>query len=307
MRANPVTSRFSGFTLLEVLVVLTIMAFLMVTTTRSIQQALKNKEKIQIQVSDTSQVRDSLKVMERDINLAFHYTDYELEIRELIKKKRLAAAQPQPGASTTTTLPGSPPPVTAYNPNDPRDPLNQKDEHRLNPETNFIGAENSLYFATLNSARVREGEQQADFVKVGYLLKGCRSLTDSSTTGTSQCLVRRSSPIVEGDITKGGEDIVLLENVTEFKLRYFGKGKQDWVSSWDTKNGDGIAKGRFPDAVEISLTVEKGNKEPKKKISMQIVVPIRFTNNSAQDQKNAQAKQNGGGQSGSSSNDGGNM
>lgn len=282
----------SGFTLLEVLIVLGIMATLIVMTTRSIQQSLVNKEKITNQVGDTSQVRDSLKIMERDINLAFHYTDYETEMKDLIKKARLAQASTTtvPGQSTTTTVPGYNPNIGAYDPNNPNDPLNQPDTNRTDPVTQWIGKSSELYFATMNASRVREGEQVGDFIKVAYLLKSCKSLNASGNSGTSNCLIRRSSPIVEGDITQGGENVVLLENITEFKLRYFGKGRQDWVDQWDSKSGDGIARNRFPDAVEISLTMEKGEKEPKKKISMQIVVPLRFPNNTYQDQKNAAAR-----------------
>ena len=295
MMRSQIKQPAAGFTLLEVMIVLVIMASLTVMTTQSIQQALKTKAKIQQQVTDSSQVRDSLRVFERDVNLAFHYTDYELEMKELIKKKRIAAA-----TSTTTTVPGTPPPPAgsvgagAYNPNDPLDPLNVKDENRQDPVTHWIGRDSELYFATMNASRVREGEQQADFVKVAYLLKNCKSLSAENSRsggGSSSCLIRRSSPIVEGDITQGGLDVVLLENVTEFKLRYFGKGKQDWVSDWDSKAGDGVTKGRFPDAVEISLAVEKGAQEPKKKISMQLVIPLRFSNNASQDQKAIEAKQ----------------
>jgi hypothetical protein len=275
------------------MIVLIIMASLTVMTTQSIQQALKSKAKILQQVDDSSQVRDSLRVFERDVNLAFHYSDYELEMRELIKKKRTAQASSTtvPGASTTTTVPGSN--KGLYNPNDPSDPLNQKDENRADPVTQWIGKESELYFATMNSSRVREGEQQADFIKVAYLLKSCKSLGESNSrsSGSSSCLIRRTSPIVEGDITLGGQDVVLLQDVTEFKLRYYGKGKQDWVSDWDSKAGDAITKGRFPDAVEVSLSVEKGNTEPKKKISMQLVVPLRFANNISRDQQNADARQ----------------
>jgi hypothetical protein len=85
--------------------------------------------------------------------------------------------------------------------------------------------------------------------------------------------------VVEGDITQGGEDTAILEDVSEFSLRYFGFGKQDWNSSWDSVNGDAIAKGKYPDAVEVSLTVEKGEGAKKKKVSMQLVIPIRFPNN----------------------------
>ena len=286
-----------GFTLIEVMIVLVIMATLSVLSSQSIQQAIRNKIKLQTQVQDMSEVRDALKVMERDVNLAYHYSDLETELKDMIKKKRTelsksgATQKTQPGGittSTTTTWPGTVPPAQ-YNPNDPNDPLNKTYPDRIDPVTHFIGHEQEVYFPTLNASRLSEGMQQADFVKVGYLLQSCKR--PGQETSSKSCLVRKSSGIVDGDIKKQEDGVVLLTDVSEFKLRYFGKGKQDWTTDWDSFQGEGLAKNRFPDAVEISLTVEKGETDKKKKISMQLVVPIRFPNNFAQDAANTAAQQ----------------
>lgn len=269
----------SGFTMLEVLIVVTILATLTILSTQSIQQAIKNKVKLQEQIDDVSQVRDSLKVIERDINLAFHYTDIETELKNLVKQKRQNpngnSSTPTtivPGATTTTTMANA-----AYNPNDPNDPLNAPTPNRKDPTTNFVGSDTEMSFVTLNTARVSENSQQADFIKIGYSVKSCHK--PGSDSLSTKCLVRRASPVAEGDVTLGGEDTVLLEDVTEFTLRYFGFGKQDWNTSWDSVNGDAISKGKYPDAVEVSLTVEKGAAAKKKKVSMQMVIPIRYPNN----------------------------
>jgi prepilin-type N-terminal cleavage/methylation domain-containing protein len=280
-----------GFTLLEVIIVLVIMATLSLLSSQALQQALRNKIKIQQQVDDLAQIRDSLKVMERDINLAFHYTDLEMELRENVKKKRIAQSKAPPAAATATSGTVPPPtiPPQAYNPNDPNDPLNQTSENRVDPTTTFIGHDNEIFFPTMNASRISESSKQADFIKVGYLLQTCKK--PGSQSVSSNCLVRKSSNVVEGDITKQEDGVVLIENVTEFKLRYFGKGRQDYVSTWDSVQGDAISKGRFPDSVEISLAVEKGEGDKKKKISMQILVPIRFPNNTFPDQQATQAQQ----------------
>ncbi len=285
----------NGFTLLEVIIVLVIMATLSLLSSQAIQQALRNKIKIQNQVDDLAQVRDSLKVMERDINLAFHFTDLEMELREVIKKKRIAQSKAPPAApganpnGAPLANPPPNPPLAAYNPNDPQDPLNQKSENRVDPTTHFVGHDNDCYFPTMNSSRIRESSRQADFIKVGYLLQNCKKPGDQSKS--SNCLIRKTSNVVEGDITVQEDGVVLLENVTEFKLRYFGKGKQDYVGTWDSVQGDSITKGRFPDSVEISVTVEKGEGDKKKKISMQILAPVRFPNNLFADQQAATAQQ----------------
>ncbi len=277
----------NGFTLIEVVIALTIMATLTVLSSQSIQQAIKSKIKLQEQVSDMSKVRDALRVIERDINLAYHYRDLEIEMDATLKKK---SGTTVPNGNFTNQ-PQAPQSNNGANGNADTDaflasPENQqKYQNRKDPTTHFIGKENSLDFVTMNVGRVSASELMADFAKVGYGLEGCKTLgSDSKNDGGSsgQCLVRRLAPMVEGDVTKGGDKTVLLENVSEFKLRYFGKGKQEWNSDWSSKNNDGATKNNFPQAVEISLAVEvnRGDATKKKKISMQLVAGIRFPNNS---------------------------
>ena len=275
-----------GFSLLEVMIVLTILGTLTVLTSQSIQNAVKSKVKIDYTNEDMGRVRDALKIIQRDVELTFHYNDLEMEMRDLIKEKRKALFAPNnnnnsnnnankdPSTTTTTTLPNSNAPV--FNPNDPMDPLNQKNPNRIDPVTQFVGTEDKLYFATLNNSRISEANPSADFVKVGYELAKCKK---PGSDKDSQCIIRKLSPIVEGDVTKGGENTVLLEDVVEFKLRYLGKDKQDWISDWNTVNGDPSTKNKFPDAVEVSVKTEKADGKKKKSISMQLMIPIRFPNN----------------------------
>lgn len=255
---------------MEIVIVLALLSFLTINVAIAIRNGFKARTKIQEQVQDMSQVRDSIRVVERDLNLAFHYRDIEEEFRAELKK----AAQPAPAPGTPPPIPGIPPPPAPPAPPDPKD--EERKRNRKDPVTHFIGHTSDMSFATLNSGRMSADLKQADFVKVGYALKPCR---DIRTENDTQCLVRREGSLVEGDITKGGTEVVLLRDVTEFKLRYFGKGKQDWNSEWDSLNGDGVTKNAFPEAVEISLTIERGEKDKKKKISMQTVASIHFPNN----------------------------
>ncbi|MFN7729441.1 MAG: type II secretion system protein GspJ [Bdellovibrio sp.] len=270
-----------GFTLLELLISLMILATLTALSARAIQQAIFSKAKIQTQVDEMSKVRDALKIMERDINLAYHYRDLEEEFREAVAKSSIAATPtpvPRPGAFVPPPGGGFPGGAAAPTPVDPKE--QERRANRADPKTEFIGTGEDMAFATMNSGRLTELQAQADFVKVGYKVETCKRL--SGKQESVKCLMRRMDPLVEGDIKEGGEQTVLLENVSEFKLRYFGKGKQDWVDAWSSKDGDAVAKDSYPGAVEISLTVENGEesaKAKKRKISMQLVVPIRFPNN----------------------------
>lgn len=260
-----------GFTLVEVLLSVAILATLSTLAARSISQAVKAKIKLQEQIDDASKMRDALRLMESDVNLAFHHRDVEKELQDLLKKKNGQATAPKPpaggffGGPTQAT---DAPPVTPV------------EAPRKDPVTHFVGAANSMSFVTMNNARMVRNTRQADFIEVSYSLKNCSS---ADGTRSSQCLWRRSSPIVDDDVTTGGDEVVLLENVTEFGLKYIGKGKQDWVTEWRTdKAGDAVTKDRFPQAVEISLTVKRdieGSRGKSKTYKMQIVASVHFPNN----------------------------
>ncbi|HWU42461.1 MAG TPA: type II secretion system protein GspJ, partial [Bdellovibrio sp.] len=260
-----------GFTLIEVMITITILGTLTVLAAQAIQQAIKAKGKLQGQIDDVSRLRDSVRLMERDINLAYHYRDLELEMHNLVRRQGLP--QPAPGQ------PQQPLPQEAPEP---------REVPRIDPETQLIGTSDSLNFTTMNNARTVKDSKQADFIEVGYALRDCKSLHEDQT---SKCLWRRSTPLVDTDVTKGGDEVVLLENVTEFKLRYIGKGKQDWVSDWRTDQlGDGATKGKFPQAIEISITVNKKEGSKSKKYSTQIVAAVHFPNN-PEDNANGQNQQ----------------
>lgn len=230
-----------------------------------------------------SEVRDALRVIERDINLAYHYRDIELEYKELVKKGSQTTGQQSQQNPQQPGQPAPPPPqnpiaamITAWS---------QKDPDRKDPTTHFVGAAEEIHFATMNSARMAEDTPQADFVKVGYYLTDCRK--PGNQGNSSKCLVRSYDSLIEGDITKNGPATVLVENINEFKLRYIGKGKQDWVNDWSTKVSDTATKDNFPEAVEISITTLKTDEKTKKtkKFSMQVIAPIRNPNNADKSQQ----------------------
>ncbi|MBX3018038.1 MAG: prepilin-type N-terminal cleavage/methylation domain-containing protein [Bdellovibrionaceae bacterium] len=265
-----------GFTLLELVIVMGLLAFLTINIALNIDNAFKARGRIQVKLEDFSQMRDSLKIMERDFNLAFHYRDLEEEFRAALKKAQKPAAPATP--------PGAPPPppgIPPATPAVPEDPSvaaaeQARKQNRVDPTTHFIGNETKVDFVSGNTARMAYDQQQADFIEVGYELKNCRR---PGADRGSNCLVRRESTMVEGKVQEGGSENVLLEDVSEFRLRYFGQGKQDWNTEWNSEQGDAATKNNYPQAVEISLSIERGEDGKKRKVSMQVVAAVRFPNN----------------------------
>lgn len=270
----------SGFTLIEVLIAVAIMSTLGLLAAQTIKQAINQKKIIQEIVSDTSRLRDGVKIFERDVQLAYHHRDWEKEIIDLAKKNKKAAA-PNGGPALPATAPGQQPPIPQFDANGNWTGQNQTEAPveapRKDPSTNFIGKENEINFVTMNTGRILKDMPQADFIEVGYSLKECTTFAEKKNT---KCLYRRVSPWVDDDVTKGGAEFMLIENITEFSLRYMGRGKQDWNKDWRSDSGgDGVTKGNFPWLVEISITYQKDPEKGSKKHSMQLVIPIHFPNN----------------------------
>jgi prepilin-type N-terminal cleavage/methylation domain-containing protein len=264
-----------GFTLIEIVVAVAILAVLCLMTAQSIQRAVKTKVKIEKDIDRVSVVREALKVMERDINLAFNYRDINVDLYNAVGAARQAAAtttnQPQAG----TTTPGQPAQPTQPQP--AISPFVPKKQILL---TQFLGSEKELYLTSLSNVRTQADVQESDQAAIGYFLKDCTNWINKSWH--SNCLIRRVNPILTDDITKGGVETPLLENVTRFELRYLGPNhEKEWIKDWmsDGKNGDDTTKTKFPYAVEITIETRNKNIENDKPTLMTWVAALRFPNN----------------------------
>lgn len=276
-----------AFTLIEVVIAVAILSTLSVLVATSLSRALKAKKKIQAEVTDVSSLRDAMKVLRADIHQAYNHVDFEKEIMDQIPK-----------AKTQTVTAGT-------NPYQQQPLIPPRQNKREDPRTAFVGSDNKINFVTMNNARMMAGDMQADFIEVGYEVKTCQNLSNSGQS--SQCLFRRVQKILDQDIEKGGLETVILENVTEFNLRYLIEGKEDWVKEWKsvpnssssapmgsadpaqppptmnpttgTSSGSGVSRATYPDAVEVTLAIERELDKKKRKYSLQYVIPVHFPNN----------------------------
>ncbi len=276
MSLRSIQNQNKGFTLIEVILAISILATLSVLSTQALSRALKSRAKIQTEVDDVSALRDAMRLIKTDINLAFHHRDFEKEMLDLASKSNTPAATP--GAQ--------------YNPATAAQNSQKRETKRYDPTTHFYGSDSEVQFVTSNNSRMSTAQKQADFIEVGYTLKDCSNL---STGKSSKCLYRRTQGILDEDVKTGGNEIVMLENVTEFKLRYIGETKQDWVSAWDSTNSstDGGTKARFPEAVEVSLAIEREIEKKMRTYSMLYVISVHFPNNAPEKSNTSNAAPTG--------------
>lgn len=253
-----------GFTLIEVLISLVILSFLSYFTYQSIKRGVNFKNKAQEKIDQRTALNNAMKIMERDINLAFNYQDFYYEIDVQIEKEQYEAQTKNP----PKPLSGAPPPA-------PVAPFQSK----LKPPpkyTQFLGDAEVLTFTNLNHLKMSEDAKESDQQVVSYSMKACKKLVNQNLKGGESCLWRRTNPIIDKNIEQNGDEIVLLEGVTELHFRYFGKPKTEWVSTWySNERGDVETRDRFPEAVEVTL-VTNWNEHTMSAIR---VIPLRFPNN----------------------------
>lgn len=257
-----------GFTLIEVMIAITILAGLTLLTARAMKAGTANKLKFEGDIDREAAVRDALRVIERDINFAYHYRDTYAELMNQAKLESKGAANATP----------TPPPVAGA-PVDPGAQLTPEEQTKPVPQwTGFIGEGSSIYFSSLSNVRLHQDSQESDQAEIGYYTRNCKS--SDGTGKTSTCLIRSVAPYIDDDLEKGGKETVLLENVVSFKLRYVGPGFEEWQTAWATKTAKrNEGTDLFPYAVEIYLKTHNKENPKDKPFEMGAVAALRFPNN----------------------------
>ncbi len=290
-----------GFTLIEVLIALSLLSFLGLWTSQSITNAIRSKKKIQKMVDKSGLLRDALQVIQKDINLAFHHYDINVDIYNESQKERIKrceknirkkSSRPPAARGRSPTRPSpprgskAPPKNTLQYCSYLKSKFKKKVQKQL---TQFQGDPDSLHFTSLSNVRAKRNSKLSRQSEVGYFVKDCKGRLDK--TISSPCLWRRVSPFIDNEVSEGGRKTVLLENVTAFELRYLGPEKEkgmQWIKKWKTgENADAVTRGKFPSAVEVKVTLQNKNKDKDKEITMTMVAGISFPNNERLKRKKA--------------------
>ena len=111
------SSNQQGFTLLEMVVAVTIMAFISLLTATSINTGVRAKKKIQTEIDRISEIRDALSIISRDVKYAFNFHDINITLfnqAQMERKKRFEAKNKKTTTDkkgTDSELNGDPPPA----------------------------------------------------------------------------------------------------------------------------------------------------------------------------------------------------
>lgn len=294
-----------GFTLIEIMVSLLILAGLSVLIAQSVKTGLESRAKVTTQVADEAILRDSMRLMVSDVAAAFHHRDYTVAAYNKVLELRKKNAEQKKAAGNQQQQPGDPlPPPTAATPLPNATPVSTDPLASATPLpepkqlTGFLGGSDAVTFTVRNHVRRYFNSPDSDQAMVAYSLRSCRGEAKGGKESQSSCLVRLERTILDGNLELAPRDqdesssVVLVQNVEAFKLRYIGREMTDFIDSWDssTKSTNEKTKNNFPDAVEISLTLHDKNNPQSKPRTLTWLAPVRFPNNKDESDKDEEAK-----------------
>lgn len=222
----------AGFTLVEVLLAITILATIMGVITASTISMFNTRELLQQRAERTQMVHNALDRISRELAMAY-------------------MAGPEHGGEE---LPGTPPPPVS---------ADSADAVRRDEPVQFglIGKEESVHFTSFAHTRTQPNERASHHAEIGYFI---RSERDDDAGGIVKRLMRREDTTLDDKLDRGGSIQVMLPEIEELKLEYWDPGavrlgtleelaQGRWVSDWDTTRRE--FSGRLPSRVRITITL----------------------------------------------------
>ncbi len=220
----------AGFTIVEVLIAITIVAVLSGLTWASISQMYRSRDLIQERSGRYQAVRITMERLTQEIGSAF-MAGPEFGFEEI------PGEEPTPAEATEI-------------PAQPVEPL----------QSGMIGRDDSIHFTSFAHQRTFEGERAGNVAEIGYFLRSERNEEGE----LYDVLMRREDITLDDNITRGGTIQRVLPEVESISFEYWDAGEVKlgtneeigqgrWVDSWDTTRRE--FAGRLPTRVRIKLVL----------------------------------------------------
>ena len=261
-RADP-----SGFTLIEVMISLFILALIGFTTSKAVVDAAQLKEILKSETEFASEVRTSIGFIERDLSQIFNPRWF------LPPSQKAIDPFAQPVAPVAGVVA---PPKTMTN-----DELNRKlkgtafqpyeywgpvfDTTGIRP-SRFKGAESSMSFVSASHYRIYQQKKESMYSKIKYeLIKqppnpNLTKEQNDKQAGLSQLIKIENTRVFELEEPKDApyETVyIVLNNIKKMKFSYYKPDTKDALKIWDSETED--QKGKFPEAVELEVSLQAPN------------------------------------------------
>lgn len=227
----------SGFTLIEVMVAVAIMAVIMALLWSSTSQSLSSKERIENRDMVFHAGGVAMRKISEDLEMAFLARTLQ---------------QPQPGQAVPSPAEAAAPGVEPF-------------------KSFFIGKDNgdadSVSMTSFAHLRLFKDSKEADQCKVAY------EVVQSGDEPGRMDLVRREDVWLDTTTDVKGDPVVLAEGIKAFNLEYYDQRKGEWVKGWNTEQQDW--QGRLPLSVRVSMTFpDPGDPEREIPMSTAVMLPL---------------------------------
>lgn len=261
--AHLAQSDVTGFTLIEVLISMTILVFISFAIFQATTETYKLRDVLSQEGDFYNGIRLSTGIIQRDIAMLY---------------------------SPTISVPYSKPDPHA--PPDPRqmqvimsDDLGQTslfwlaaiDSSGLRP-SHFIGTETKLSFVSLSHTRIYRDSPESEFAKITYEIKKDDKNTDNPSTFV---LVKTESPNAfanEDQKDTFSHSFELLHGVKKLSYSYYQREGLTWkiARTWDSEKEE--TKNRYPDIIELKIEVVSKKQAFEGKFKFRPEIPLNGLN-----------------------------
>jgi len=139
------------------------------------------------------------------------------------------------------------------------------------PHTLFDGRANQLIFTSLSHRNYYVFRKDGQQTEISYFLQ------DSTVQGQST-LMKRESPLIDGNLFEGGLVYTLLEGVTQLEFSFWDDKLSKWTDDWNSDAG--VTRDQFPKA--IKLRISSWDPKLNREIRVETSFKISFPNNADQ-------------------------
>jgi type II secretion system protein J len=204
-----------GFTLLEILVAMGLLAFLSLAIFQTTTSSWDTNARLSAEGTDTTSILLSLAAVESDL--------------EQIYSPVLGPIPAKPDAKTEMFWSA---------------PLRSDGFRR----SRFQGTNEKLTFVANNHRRVEADAPESDFQKITYELERDPKGTFTLYRSTDWDAFR-----YEEDRSKKPERVALIENLSSAKFQFYRRADKTWQDTWDSESIYAKEESRFPDLIKLKI------------------------------------------------------
>lgn len=248
-----------GFTLIEVVLALSIVASIIVIVWGSIGASFESRDYMMKSFDQFLQIRLAVDRMSKEFSSAYITVHAN-------KRNNLPSANDLAENDLTQVVDAEE--ARAIQETEQAEALEQAlQDQDVILETAFVGKRDEVHFTSLSHVRTQRNEKASDQCEIAYFVRQSRRRSPDGRF--TRELVRREDASLDDDVESGGVIYTLIDDVTDVEFEYWEEGSDgdeegggQWVDNWDSRNFD--QRGKLPSRVKITVTVPiAGNKRDK--------------------------------------------